>query len=242
MIQQQRDLSDRTFDELRQRRREQQLGQGQQGQRGQQPGQQGQQQPGWGEGQGRGDEHGQQGQGRQGDRGRGQGSQQGQSGQGGLAGEQEALRRQLEELSHGLGNGGEAARRALEEAARSMGEAGSNLQAGANSDAVRNQMDALERLNEGADALAQEMQQGQGDAQASGNREGRGQGRDQSRNDPFDRPTSSYGALDGRSTKVPDQAQADRARELMRELRRRAAEASRPRIELDYFERLLDQF
>lgn len=241
MIQQQRDLSDRTFDELRQRRREQQLGQGQQSQQGQQ-GQQGQQQPGWGEGQGRGDEHGQFGQGQQGEQGRGEGSQQGRPGQGGLAGEQEALRRQLEELSRGLGNGGEAARRALEEAARAMGEARSDLEAGANSDAVRDQMEALDRLNEGADALAQEMQQGQGEAQAQGDRQGRGQGRDQSRNDPFDRPTSSYGALDGRSTKVPDQALVDRARELMRELRRRAAEASRPRIELDYFERLLDQF
>lgn len=242
MIQQQRDLSDRTFDELRQRRREQQLGQGQQGQ-GQQGQQPGQQQPGWGEGQGRGDEHGRFGQGQQGEQGQGEGSQRGQPGQGGLAGEQEALRRQLDELARGLGNGGEAARRALEEAARSMGQARDDLQAGANSEAVRDQMDALDRLNEGAEALAQELQeQGQGEAQAQGDRQGRGQGQDQTRNDPFDRPTSSYGALDGRSTKVPDQALVDRARELMRELRRRSAEPSRPQLELEYFERLLDRF
>ena len=240
MIQRQRDLSDRTFDELRQRRREQQMGEGQQGQQGQQ-GQMPGQQPGWGEGQGRGDEHGRQGQGQGGETG--EGDRPGQSpGRGGLAGEQEALRRQLDEMARGLGNGGEAAARALEEAARSMGEARDDLQQGANSDAVRDQMDALDRLNEGAEALAQEMQQGQGEGQAEGEREGRGQGRDQSRNDPFDRPTSSYGALDGRSTKVPDQALIDRARELMRELRRRAAEPARPTLELEYFERLLERF
>ena len=92
------------------------------------------------------------------------------------------------------------------------------------------------------EALAQEMQQGQGEGQAQGERQGRGQGRDQLRNDPFDRPSSSYGALDGRSTKVPDQALIDRARDLMRELRRRAAETSRPQLELDYFQRLLERF
>jgi uncharacterized protein (TIGR02302 family) len=239
MIMRQRDLSDRTFDELRQRRREQQLGQGQPGQQGQQ----GQRQPGWGEGQGRGDEHGQFGEGLQSEEGRGEGSQRGRPGQGGLAAEQEDLRRQLDELSRGLGGGGDAARRALEDAARAMGDARDDLQAGANSDAVRDQMDALDRMNEGAEALAQEMQrQGQGEAQAQGNRPGRGQGRDQLSNDPFDRPTSAYGPLDGRSTKVPDQALIDRARELMRELRRRAAEASRPQLELDYFERLLERF
>ncbi len=238
MIQRQRDLSDRTFDEMRQRRREQQLGQPSQ-QQGQQPGQQGRQQPGFGEGQGRGDEHGQQGQ-REGE-GRGEGQMPGQQpGPGGLASEQEALRRQLEQLGRGLGS--EEAARALEEAARAMGEARDDLQEGATGDAVRDQMEALDRLNEGADALAQEMQNGQGDTQAQGDRRGEGEGRDNSRNDPFDRPTSSYGALDGRSTRVPDQTLIDRARELMQELRRRAAEPARPQLELDYLDRLMERF
>ena len=61
-------------------------------------------------------------------------------------------------------------------------------------------------------------------------------------NDPFDRPTSSFGALDGRSTKVPDQELIDRARELMEELRRRSSEPSRPALELDYLDRLMDRF
>ena len=236
MIQRQRDLSDRTFDELRQRQREAQGGQ----QQGQQPGQQGRQQPGWGEGQGRGDEHGQQ-PGQQRGEGMGEGQMQGQQpGNGGLAQQQEALRQQLENLSRGLGS--EEAARALEEAVRSMGQARDDLQQGQNSDAVRDQMDALDSLTEGAEALAQEVQRGQGDTAAQGNRENQGPGRDAQRNDPFDRPTSSFGALDGRSTTVPDRALIDRARELMQELRRRSAEPQRPQLELDYLDRLMDRF
>jgi hypothetical protein len=34
----------------------------------------------------------------------------------------------------------------------------------------------------------------------------------------------------------------DRAREVLNELRRRSSEPNRPRLELDYLERLLEQF
>ncbi|MFK7941953.1 MAG: TIGR02302 family protein [Paracoccaceae bacterium] len=238
MIQRQRDLSDRTFDELRQRQREQQLGQGQQP--GQQPGQQGQQQPGWGEGQGRGDEHGQQGQ--QQGQGRGEGQQPGQQqGEGGLAAEQDALRRELENLSRGLGS--DDAAQALEDAARAMGQAREDLQQGQNSDAVRDQMDALDSLNQGADALAQQLQEGQGQTQADGNRRGEGERFGDNDSDPFDRPQGRHdGALDGPRGMTPDQSVTGRARELMEELRRRAAEPERPELELDYFDRLMERF
>lgn len=241
MIQRQRDLSDQTFDEMRQRRREQQLGQApqQQGQQGQ-----GQEQPGFGEGQGRGDEHGQSGnQGGEGERGEGMqpnGQQQGGQGGGNLAQQQEALRQELENLSRGVGS--DEAARALEEAARSMGAARDDLQQGSNSEAVRDQMEALDRLNEGAQALAEQMRQGQGDTQAQGPRRGRGQASDSEELDPFERPAQSFGALDGTSTKVPDQSLLERGRELLQELRRRAAEPSRPQLELDYLDRLMERF
>ena len=161
MIQRQRDLSDQTFDELRQRRREQQLGRAPQ-QNGQQG--EGQEQPGFGEGQGRGDEHGRSGQpngqGQQGEGMMPDGSQQGGQGGGNLADQQEALRRELEALSRGIGS--EEAARALDEAANSMGAARDDLQQGSNSEAVRDQMEALDRLNEGAQALAEQMRQVRG--------------------------------------------------------------------------------
>lgn len=245
LIRRQRDLADETFDQMRQRRREEGRRDGQQGQRGQRPGEE----PGFGDGQGRGNQHGrngQQGQGQRGERGEGgPGSESGQnSGRpgagGGLAGEQEALRRRLEELTRGIGS--DEAARALEEAVRSMGEARDDLRQDRNGEAIRDQMRALDELNRGADALAQEIENGQGDTAARGNRRGRGQSRDSETEDPFDRPTASHGAMDGRATKVPDKAIVDRARELMEELRRRSAEPQRPRLELDYLDRLMERF
>ena len=229
MIQGQRDLSDRTFDELRQRRRQQQFGEG-----GQDPGAD---QPGPGEGGPPGSEGQSGNNGAPGDGRNGTANGRPDGGAGGLAGEQEALCQQLDALARGLGQGNDAARRALEEAGRAMGEARDNIESGADSDAVHRQMEALERLNEGADALA-ESEQGEGSGQAQGSDTGEGR----TASDPFGRPGSGQGAMDGGSTRVPDQALADRARELMHELRRRSADPSRPKLELDYFERLLERF
>jgi uncharacterized protein (TIGR02302 family) len=255
MIQRQQRLSDETFDELRQQRRQGQ--QGQQGQRGQQ-GQQGQQQ-GQGQfgqqgrqpGQGQFGQQGQRpGQGRQGQQGRpggeGEGGMRGgRHGENGrLAAEQEALRRAIEELRDQLGGGEgmDGASRSLDQAGRAMGEARDDLQGGANGDALQDQMEALDALNEGAQSLAESVQNGQGQTAARGSRDGEGRGRDQEAIDPFDRPAGSYGTIDGSSTDVPNKALIDRARELLEELRRRSGERTRPELELDYFERLLEQF
>ncbi|MEM1382089.1 MAG: TIGR02302 family protein [Pseudomonadota bacterium] len=237
MIQRQRDLADRTFDQMRRERREGRQG----GQQGQQPGQMGEGQSG---------EQGERGQGQQRGQGQGQGQGPGQ-GEGGpmggddLAAEQEALRRALDELARQLPGGpnGEQLRDALDDAGEAMGEARDDLSQGQNSDAVQDQMDALDRLSDGAEALAQQMQQqGQGDVNAVGDGRGRGDGRDEPRLDPFDRPAGTFGSIDGRNTGVPDRSVLDRAREVLEELRRRAAEPERPRLELDYLDRLLDQF
>jgi uncharacterized protein (TIGR02302 family) len=215
LIQRQRDLADRTFDELRQRRRGE--GPGQDGQRGE-PGQDGRpgQQPGDRFGQGEG----------------------GRSG--GLGAEQEALRRQLEELL-GRVPGGSDTRRALGEAGRAMGAARDDLNADRPGDAVADQMEALDRLDEGMQALAKELQQGQGDVANRGRSRADGLARDLQL-DPFDRPAGAYGAIDGRDTKVPDRSALERAREVLEELRRRSAESWRPPLELEYLDRLIDQF
>jgi hypothetical protein len=42
--------------------------------------------------------------------------------------------------------------------------------------------------------------------------------------------------------KIPDQPDMQRAQEILDELRRRASERSRPKVERDYIERLLKQF
>jgi hypothetical protein len=221
MIQRQRDLADRTFDELRKQRRD-----GERGARGEPNGRRGQ------------------GQSEDGDPSQGNNGQQGNSNS--LAGEQEGLRRALEELARQLPGGdpggvNEAIRRALEDAAREMGEARDDLKNQAPGEAVEDQMEALDRLNQGAQDLAEALRNGQGDTANRGRGPRDGQAQDLER-DPFDRPAGAFGAIDGRDTHVPDRSVLDRAREVLEELRRRAAQPNRPRIELDYLDRLMDQF
>ncbi len=232
MIQRQRDLADRTFDELRQQRREGQMGG--QGQRGERTPGEGNQ-PGEGEGQG--------GPGQEGGAGS-PGEQPGSGGTGDLAAEQEALRRALEGLRSQLPPGlGDGADEALGDAGRSMGEARDSLGQGDAAEALQNQMDALDRLSESVESLQEALAaQGQGDP-TSGQRRGEGPGGgDENRADPFDRPTGTYGSIDGRATEVPDTSAMDRARQLLEELRRRSGETSRPPVEREYLDRLLNPF
>ena len=60
--------------------------------------------------------------------------------------------------------------------------------------------------------------------------------------DPLGRPQRSEGPDFGNSVKVPDEADAQRAREILEELRRRLSDPLRPTLELDYIERLLRRF
>ena len=62
------------------------------------------------------------------------------------------------------------------------------------------------------------------------------------RTDPLGRPvrTREYG--DDFTVKVPDEIDVQRARRVLEELRKRLSEPLRPRLELDYLERLLRDF
>jgi hypothetical protein len=46
----------------------------------------------------------------------------------------------------------------------------------------------------------------------------------------------------GSDVAVPDKIDMQRAREIIEELRRRAGELGRPKLELDYLDRLLERF
>jgi len=229
MIGEQQGLADRSFDALRRGQQQGRQGEGQQGEGQQGEGQQGQgrqQGQGEGEAQGEGD--------RPGD---------GRGGLGSIARDQESLRQMLDQLRQGLspdgqdGQGGEGSA-ALDEAERSMGEARDALERGDADGALQRQVEALDRLREGARDLAQRQGE-QGQSQRAG-RDGRaGDVRDE---DPFGRPRATDGPLDGDSVRVPDGSVMKRARELMDEIRRRSGERFRPPAELDYLDRLLDRF
>jgi uncharacterized protein (TIGR02302 family) len=235
-------LRDRTFREGQERRQQGQRGeqnqrnqQGQRGQRGQQ-GQQGQQpgdQPG---------EGGEQDMAEGGEDGQGQSLQQ----------RQQRLREQLERLQKRMRELGMEGEKGLSEAEQAMRDAEDQLGKGQDGRAVDSQGKALDGLRRGAQGMAKQMQQGEGDGteQAEGgqgnddpNRPGQPRANGDNRNnDPLGRNTRSRTL--GENSRMQMQGHeggtvGERSRRVLEELRRKLGEQERPRLELDYLERLL---
>lgn len=252
MIELQRNLLDRSHrmqqGALGDQQRRQEGAQGQQGRQGQQ-GLQGQRgrQPGQQQGQ-----RGQRGQGQRGQQGQGQMGE-GQPMEGGeaenalpdspgrAAAEQEGLRRALGELMRRMGEQGMPIPRELGQAELSMRSARDALGEGDPGRAAPPQAQALDLLQQGGQAMLEQMQQQMGQDQGPGpGREPLAQGR-RSR-DPLGRSQFNDGGWDPRGELVPEEADLGRAREVLEELYRRSGERNRPPIELDYYKRLLDRF
>jgi len=208
LMQRQQRLLDQTF-----RRSPRQPGEGQQ-RPGRRPGDPSQQQPG------------QQGQ-------PGEGSQPGDFG--GLAGQQEALRRQLGEMMRSMGEAMGEIPGGMGRAERFMRDARRALEQGAGESAVTAQTEALDQLAESMRDMADRMQQQAGQGQPGQNQNGM---RDV---DPLGRPLEDGGVDTGR-VQIPEDWELQRAREILNELRRRAGQAGRPPEERQYIDRLLRQF
>ncbi|MFN4282931.1 MAG: TIGR02302 family protein [Alphaproteobacteria bacterium] len=210
------------------------------------------------------DAQSQRGQNQQGQQGRNQQgqNQQGQQGQNGQQSqaEQEALRRMLGEMMRQLGEMGGQIPEGFGNAERSMNDAGQALGSGQPGQALGPQANALEQLQQGAGEMMQQLQQmmgqGQGPGQGQpGSQMGQGQpGRpggpsmprpgDPRNFDPLGRqpPSSGVAGEDTLGHELPKAGDLMRSREILEELRRRAGEAERPRLELDYIDRLLRRF
>ncbi len=183
--------------------------------------------------------------------------QQGQRGQqqfGDLRQDQQALRERLNKLleqlrKNGLGQmqqgqkpgqkGSQSGQ--LGQAGKEMGKAQGQLGQGDAESAVGSQGRALEAMRKGAQGLAQSMQQnGFGPGQGQPGR--RGRARAQRDTDPLGRPMRGREYSDDATVKVPGEIDAQRARQILKELRKRYGESYRPQIELDYIERLLEGY
>ena len=154
--------------------------------------------------------------------------QQGQSdpkdgGAQGLQKQQGDLEKELQDSLKGMD--GKSAQK-LREAGKAMGDAQSALGKKDLSNAGSSQNQALDALRQGAQALADESQQGTG-RQAGG------------REDPLGRSSSPLG---NSGVKIPGATDLARARQILEELRRRAAQMNRPQQERDYLDRLLKAF
>lgn len=122
----------------------------------------------------------------------------------------------------------EQAGEALDHASRAMQDADDALGEGDGRGALEAEGRALQALRRGAQALAQGQQGQQGAGNAG-------------QTDPMGRPQGGQqGSGDDFTVKVPDEMDAQRARRVLEELRRRLEDAGRPRQELDYLERLLE--
>jgi uncharacterized protein (TIGR02302 family) len=150
----------------------------------------------------------------------------------GLADQQGKLHEDLDRLLKGLSGRKLPGDDKFGQAGQAMGDAHDALgrqDFGSASDAQKN---ALEALKQAAGQLAQEMMKQAGQGQNGSGQEGQ---------DPLGRSAGANGGMGG-DTKLPPASELQRARRILEELRRRAAQPGRSRQELDYIDRLLREF
>ena len=142
---------------------------------------------------------------------------------------------QLMEGLRGMGiQPGEGFGRAQEE----MGKAGDALGQPDGQEALGRQSDALDALREGAQDMMNQMQQQAQNGQEGGNQPNGNRGSDD--RDPLGRPRATTGPDFGETVDVPDEIDAQRAREILEAIRKRLGNALSPQLEKEYLERLLE--
>jgi uncharacterized protein (TIGR02302 family) len=172
-------------------------------------------------------------------------SQPGQGQPGGMprAGDQRALQQMLQQLRNmmqGMQQGdGQGPGQFLDRANDAMDRAARALERSRPGEAVGSQGEALDQLRRAGRGLMQQMMDRF--ARESGTRPDQANRRGQPRRDPLGRELMGDD-VDSSDVSIPDQGTVERAREILDELRRRAGQGYRPRIELDYINRLLDRF
>lgn len=156
---------------------------------------------------------------------------------GALAEQQDQLAEMLERLMQQLGQNGMEAPGPLGQAQDNMNGASGALRRTERNRALGQQGEAMDNLRQGAEAMARQMMQQGNGQQGDYGRHGEARGDDR---DPLGRPLPSRGEDYGpERNMLPSEAAIERAREILEYLRNRANDANRPRIELDYFDRLL---
>ena len=156
-----------------------------------------------------------------------------------LAADQEELKEEFDRILNLLKEKGEEPPEALIEALGAMEDAKERLDMGRADRAMSSQGMAIEKMQDGAKALADKLM---------ASRSGKARSKGQARSDPFGRPRPGQGPGQAsgrgevRGEGVPDSMDVQRAQQILDELRERARELGRPQIELDYLERLLRRF
>jgi uncharacterized protein (TIGR02302 family) len=146
---------------------------------------------------------------------------------------QKALQQHLRDFQNKLKGLGAPPMKEFNGAGQDMKKAEESLGQQNGGGASEQQTSALEKLRKGAKSLAEKMMNGNGSGSRSMGRNGR---------DPLGRQMPGQGLSSGDSVKVPDEGDLMRAREILEELRRRLGERTRSTDELEYIERLIQQY
>jgi len=145
----------------------------------------------------------------------------------GLAGRQEELRREWEELQRGLQQQGMEAGEAMGEAGQEMGQARDMLGQGEGNRATGSQGRALEAMRRAGQNMMQAMRDGEG-----------GEGQSSRSLDPLGRERQSGQMSQESDVKIPGEIDIERARRILDEIRARLQYMT-PQLERQYLERLL---
>jgi uncharacterized protein (TIGR02302 family) len=141
---------------------------------------------------------------------------------------QEALRQALGDTARQIAEAMGDIPKSLSAADKAMRDAARALQRGGKGEAQAAQDEAASQIDSAIQSLSDQMAQ-QGMSEGQGGQ----QGRDPFGRDPIDRANE---------VKVPTDREMQRSRAILDELRKRVGEHDRPRMELDYLRRLLQQF
>jgi uncharacterized protein (TIGR02302 family) len=157
------------------------------------------------------------------------------------AGDQQALRDLLRQL-RGMGQGqrpGQGPGQMLDQADQEMQRSMRALEGGRRNDSVGAQGRALNELRRAGRGIMQQMMKRFSRESGQPNRPRNG--RNNPRRDPLGREVMGEDA-DTQGVTIPDASSIQRARKILDELRRRSGQSSRPQLELDYINRLLQRF
>ena len=152
--------------------------------------------------------------------------------------QQGALQKQLQDMMKGLEQQGMDPGRELGKAGKSMGKASGALGEGNSGEALRQQGQALNSMRKGAQAMMQQMQQNMAGERGGTDQNGQQQN-NQAGKDPLGRQQRTRGPNFGSNLKVPDEIDAQTAREILESIRRKLANPSIPKLEFNYLDRLL---
>ncbi len=175
-----------------------------------------------------------------GEEGDGQGRENQNSSNAGDARSQEALRRALGEVMRQFGEMMGNIPQPLGQAEQAMRAAREALQNGSPGEAIGPQGQAVDQLQQGMETMLEQLAQQLGGGRGQdGTQTGIDPGQTR---DPLGRGQGEAGQMNRENVAIPDEMELQRAREILQELRRRSGENFRPPHELDYIERLLEQF